>query len=323
MLNADLDVLAHAQHWLSQQQRVVLFTVVSTWGSAPRPVGSLLAINEEGQLIGSVSGGCVEDDLSARVKAGEFKQCGTLIYGVTKEQVERVGLVCGGRLQIVAEPLGHVEQIQVAITALERRELVKRHLNLKTHEITWHPAQAHDSLQFDGQCLTSVYGPLWHLILIGAGQLSRHLAEFALALNYQVTICDPRPEYTSLWSVADTQVDSQLPDDAIKHLVKDIRCAVVALTHDPKLDDMALLAALESPAFYIGILGSKTSHAKRCERLLSLGIPETALARLYAPVGLPIGSQTPPEIALAILAEIVAVQQGLQHRVAQFRELSQ
>jgi xanthine dehydrogenase accessory factor len=312
MLSADLSVFSQASLWLTQNHRVILFTVVKTWGSAPRPIGSLLAIREDGQLVGSVSGGCVEDDLIARVKAGEFTQCNTLIYGVTKDQVERVGLVCGGRLQIIAEPLTTVAQIEPAISALEHRELVKKCLNLENGQVTWYNVQTNENLLFDGQMLTVTYGPVWHLLIIGAGQISRYLAEFALALNYQVTICDPREEYAQNWQVAGTQIDSGMPDDTVHHLVKDTRNAVVALTHDPRLDDMALLTALDSPAFYIGVLGSKKSHVKRCERLVSLGVAENTLKRLHAPVGLPIGSQTPPEIALAILAEIVAVQRGIK-----------
>lgn len=263
-------------------------------------------------MVGSVSGGCVEDDIVERVRSGEFKRPTVLNYGITKEQSQRMGLPCGGIIELVLEPLTHVDSVKPAVTALEQRQLIARQLNLVSGQVIWQTAEMGQTLHYDGQQLTCVYGPIWRLLIIGAGQISRYLSEFALALNYQVIVCDPRQEYTTTWQVENTQLDHRMPDDAVKAFIQDKRTAVVALTHDPKLDDMALLEALNSQVFYVGALGSKVNNEKRRERLTSLGISKSALTRLQAPIGLPIGSHTPPEIAIAILAEMTAVQNGVQ-----------
>jgi len=319
MQSTDFEVLSTTLHWLEQHQPVVLVTVVKTWGTAPRPVGALLAVSEKVLLVGSVSGGCVEEDIISRVQAGEFKQPTVLTYGVTTEQSQRVGLPCGGTIELVLEPLTNVDSIKPAVTALEQRQLIARQLNMVTGQVTWpmlEPTEVvagrkndfpkHQTLRYEGDQLTRIYGPAWQLLIIGAGQISRYLSEFALALDYKVIVCDPRQEYAATWQTLGARLDSRMPDDVVTALIQDKRSAVVALTHNPKLDDLALLEALNSPAFYIGALGSKSNNDKRRKRLTSLGISDDALARLHAPVGLPIGSRTPPEIAIAILAEMTA-----------------
>jgi xanthine dehydrogenase accessory factor len=307
MHNTEFEVLSKTLHWLEQGKQVILITVVKTWGTAPRPVGALLAVREDGIFVGSVSGGCVEEEIAQRVRAGEIKRPTVLTYGVTTEQSQHVGLPCGGTIELLSEPLTEVDSIKPAVTALEQRQLIARQLNIVSGQVTWQTAPTEQTLRYNGQQLIIVYGPIWQLLIIGAGQISRYLSEFALALNYQVTICDPRQEYTTTWQTEGTRLDNRMPDDTVKALIQDKRSAVVALTHDPKLDDMALLEALNSSAFYVGALGSKSNNEKRRKRLARLGISEEALARLHAPVGLPIGSHTPPEIAIAILAEITAV----------------
>lgn len=311
MQSTELEVLSQAMAWVADGRTVVLFTVVNTWGSAPRPVASLLAIEQSGAFVGSVSGGCIEEDLIQRVVAGEFQHCQQLIYGITLDQVERVGLPCGGRLQLIAEPILQVEQLEPAITALQQRHLIQKQLNLITGAVSWQVVTEETPLFYDAHSFHCVYGPSWQLLIIGAGQLSRYVAEFALTLNYQVVICDPHPEYATTWRVSGSQLDQRMPDEAVTALAHDQRSAVVALTHDPKLDDMALLEALNTPAFYIGALGSKANNAKRLKRLAKLGIAQANLARLHAPIGLPIGSRMPAEIAIAILAEITAVRHGI------------
>ena len=309
------EVLSTASLWLEQNHLVVLVTVVKTWGAAPRPVGGLLAVRQDGLIVGSVSGGCVEDDIINRVQAGEFKRPTVLTYGVTTEQSQQVGLLCGGTLELVLEPLTHPESIKPAVTALAQRQLIARQLDLDNGQITWQAAEVEQALYYDEHQLINVYGPSWQLIIIGAGQISRYLAEFAQALNYQVIVCDPRREYAATWQTEGTQLDHRMPDDAVTALAPDQRTAVVTLTHDPKLDDLALLEALNSQAFYVGALGSKKTQEQRRRRLARLNISEPALAHLHAPVGLPIGSRTPPEIAIAILAEMTAVRNGAQQTV--------
>lgn len=307
MYSTDLEVFSHLLLWLEQGRRVALVTVVNTWGASPRPVSAVLGMRDDGSLIGSVSGGCVEDDLADKMRQGQFTKPTVLTYGVTTEKSQQVGLLCGGRIELVVEPLNGTEVIRPVVNALEQRQLIARQLDLNTGAVEWQTVNTEQTLRYDGQILSTVYGPAWQLLIIGAGQTSRYVSEFANALNYQVILCDPRREYAVDWQTDNCYLDHQMPDEAVNAWVKDRRSAVITLTHDPKLDDMALLEALNSPAFYVGALGSKLTAEKRRKRLKEMGISESALARLHAPVGLPIGSRSPPEIAIAILAEITSV----------------
>jgi xanthine dehydrogenase accessory factor len=311
MDSQDLAVLRRAVGWLAAGQRVALVTVVATWGSAPRPVGALLALDEDGQPCGSVSGGCVEDDLAARLRARFPTRCEMVKYGVTAEEARRFGLPCGGTLQLVVEPLTGVGVLRPALAALERGELLARRVRLADGAVSFQTATPEDSLTFDGEVLTQIFGPRWRLLIIGAGQVSFYLASMAQALDYRVLICDPRAEYARDWAVADAELLPAMPDDAVRAIVPDRRTAIVALTHDPKLDDMALMEALKTEAFYVGALGSAANTARRRERLALLDVTPEERARLHGPVGLPIGSRTPPEIAVSILAELTALRHGI------------
>jgi len=311
MESTDHEVLRNAIDWLEQGQAITLFTVASTWGSSPRPPGSLLAISSDGRLSGSVSGGCVEEDLLQRLQDGSLCVTSpTLIdYGVNREDAARFGLPCGGRLELVVEQLETAAPLSPVLRAIEERRLITRRVCLTTGERSLHSAAATDSFYYDGDTLSKPFGPNWRMLLIGAGQLSRYVAEFALALDYEVIVCDPREEYARSWQVAGTQFDRRMPDDAVTALAADHRCVVMALSHDPKLDDMALMNALDADLFYVGALGSQRNNEKRRERL---GVSAANLGRLHGPIGLPIGSKTPPEIAVAILAEVTAARHGIQ-----------
>jgi len=310
----DQDVLHDTLGWLQQGQRVTLFTVARTWGSSPRPPGSLLAISADGRLSGSVSGGCVEDDLLRRLHDGSLSaETPTLVdYGVDRLHAARFGLPCGGRLELLVETLESPAPVRPLLEAMQARRLITRHVCLRTGERSLHPASREDGFRYDGENLQKTFGPGWRMLIIGAGQLSRYLAQFALALDYDVTVCDPREEYARSWQLDGTRLDTRMPDDAVTALANDPRCVVLGLSHDPKLDDLALLQALNGNNFYVGALGSRASSEKRRGRLASLGIAAERLARLRGPVGLPIGSKTPPEIALAILAELTAARHGVQ-----------
>ena len=314
MQSADLEVLRAALGWLEQGAGVTLVTVARTWGSSPRPPGSLLAMHADGRLVGSVSGGCIEDDLLLRMReqATPAASPGVLSYGVTAEQTSRFGLPCGGRLELVVETLAQAEQLKEIVSAMHARGLIARRVCLQTGEVSLHPVRRDQTFSYDGRTLVKVFGPVWRLLIIGAGQLSKYLAEMALALDYDVTVCDPREEYARAWQVEGVPLDARMPDDAVRALAADSRSVVVALTHDPKLDDMALMEALGSQAFYVGALGSRANNARRRARLATLGIDESTLSRLHGPVGLPIGSRTPAEIAVAILAELTAVRRGVR-----------
>jgi xanthine dehydrogenase accessory factor len=314
MDSVDFEVLKSARDWVKAGRRVVMATVVHTWGSSPRPIGALTAIRDDGLVVGSVSGGCVEDDMIEQVRAGALvkDRPTTTRYGVTAEEAKRFGLPCGGTLELVLEPLTRENGLDEVLERVERHELVARRLDMETGKVTIAPAKATDQLYFDGKTLVTVHGPRWRLLIIGAGQLSKYLAQMAQALDYQVTICDPREEYAHTWDVAGVELKRGMPDDVVNEMNLDGHSAVVTLTHDPKLDDMALLEALKSPAFYVGAIGSKKNNDARRRRLAEFDLAPQEIARLRGPVGLKIGSKTPPEIAIAILAEMTAVRNGVE-----------
>jgi len=313
MESVDLQVLEAARRWAAEGRRYALVTVAHTWGSAPRPAGSWLVIRDDGMAVGSVSGGCVEDDIIARMREGRLgdSQPFSLDYGVTQDEAARFGLPCGGALQLVVEPQPDAAQLNELAARLDRGELASRELDLTRGVTTLGTALRGDALSWDGQLLRTVHGPQWRLFIVGAGQISYYLAQMAQALGYDITICEPREEYGAEWQVPGTKLVTSMPDDAFLSMQADPRCAVVALTHDPKLDDMLLMEALRSPAFYVGAVGSRLNDSKRRERLRQhFDFSAAELQRLYGPVGLPIGSHTPPEIAVAIVAEMTAVRHG-------------
>ena len=312
MDSLDLQVLSQARSWHSAGYPVWLVTVLETWGSAPRPPGALLAMREDGLVVGSVSGGCVEDDLIDRVRHGERVATPSLIaYGVTKEEAARFGLPCGGNLRLVQEPLVDTAWIDEVLQRTSRHELVARILDLKSGRVQVEAARRGEKFAFDGGRLRALYGPRWRMLIIGAGQLSRSLAQMATGLDFEVVVCDPREEYGLTWDVPGTVLSKTMPDDLAIEMQLDPHCAVVAVTHDPKLDDLALLEALKSPAFYIGALGSRLNTSRRKERLALFDLSAAEIDRLHGPIGLDIGSRTPAEIAVAILAEVIAVRNGV------------
>jgi xanthine dehydrogenase accessory factor len=307
MESLDLRVLGDALGWHRAGHAVTLVTVVETWGSAPRPPGALLAVRDDGVVSGSVSGGCVEDDLIARVKAGERNAGPSMIaYGVSKEEAARFGLPCGGTLRLVQEPLRDIGWVEQLLARTATHELVARTLTLANGEVKLAAASREQGMRFDGLELTTLFGPKWRLLLVGAGQLSQAVAQMAQMLDFEVLVCDPREEYSNTLTGAGIRHVPGMPDDVVREMRPDAHTAVVALTHDPKLDDMALLEALRSEAFYVGALGSSRNQAARKLRLAEhFGLTEEELARLHGPVGLRIGAKTPAEIAVSVVAQIV------------------
>jgi len=313
MDSVDIEVLRTAEDWRKNGHRAALGTIVKTWGSAPRPIGAMVAIRDDGQIVGSVSGGCVEDDLVEKVKekfaAAKKPELDT--YGVTNEEATRWGLPCGGTLELVLEPVTDKSGLGELLAKIQSQQLVKRRLEMDSGRATLEPGRWQDVLEFDGRVLSAVHGPRWRLVLIGAGQLTRYLAEMARMLDYHVVVIDPREEYASGWDLASVPINRGMPDDIVRELELDGHSALVALTHDPKLDDLALMEALKSAAFYVGAIGSKKNNDARRERLKEFDVSADEIARLRGPVGLYIGSKTPPEIAVAILAEMTAVRHGV------------
>ena len=295
MDSIDHEVLAAARRWAAAGHQFALFTVARTWGSAPRPPGAWMALCDDGRIAGSVSGGCVEDDLVRRMAAGEFAPAPPrlLRYGVQAEEARRFGLPCGGSLELVLESAPDPLQLEQLAARLAAGQLVLRRVELKHGLTRLDDGSRDDRVVWDGDCLLTPHGPAWRLLLIGAGQISRYLAGMAQALGYQVLVCDPREEYAAEWQVPGATLVAGMPDDAVVALNPDPRCAVVALTHDPKLDDLALLEALKSPAFYVGALGSRANNAKRRQRLRDhFDLSASEVNRLHGPVAYSIVQST-------------------------------
>jgi len=313
MDNVDLSVLRQVTHWRDAGHRVVLATVTRTWGSAPRPIGSVVAVRGDGQICGSVSGGCIEDDLIAKVKEGALalSRPEVVRYGIGAEEATRFGLPCGGTLELVLEPVTDASRLPELLERLAKGGLVRRTLSLADGAVQLEDAGKSDELRLTDATLTTTHGPRWRLLLIGAGQMTHYLATMARALDYEVLICDPRAEYADAWDVPGARLLRGMPDDMVLEIQPDGHTAIIALTHDPKLDDLALMEALKSEAFYVGAIGSRVNQAKRKARLAEhFGLTDEQLARLHGPVGLKNGARTPPEIAVSILAELTAVRYG-------------
>ncbi len=314
--STDSEVLRTVVDWLDCGSRIFLVTVAGTWGSAPRRPGSMMAFHPDGRFIGSVSGGCVEDDLAQKIMKGELEHGMPRIveYGVTREQTQRVGLPCGGRLKLLLERIDSARQMRKLLQTIESRQLISRHVCLNTGEASLLPSRDDKDFQFDGQNLIKVFGPRWRMLLVGAGELSRRVAQLAMTLDYAVTLCDSRPEYADSWQVDGTDFSTMNSADAITALHPDSRTVVLALSHTPALDDPALAVALQSNAFFVGALGSLKNQQARLNRLQQKGLSSTQLARLHGPVGLDIGSRTPAEIAIAIMAALVAERNQTAHQ---------
>ncbi len=314
MNSIDVEVLRSAIDWLDRGHRVTLGTVVRTWGSAPRPPGSLMVIRDDGQVAGSLSGGCIEDDLIARVARGEVatRLPQVTTYGASADEAQRFGLPCGGTVQVVLEPLSSQSRLRELLAAIEAHRRVVRRLDMTTGLVQLDDALEGDTLRFDGAVLATVHGPRLRLLIIGGGQLSRYLAAMAVMLDYRVTVCEPREEYHEGWqAMQGVTLSHSMPDDLVLSMNLDANSALVALTHDPKLDDLALMEALRTPAFYVGALGSRRNNDARRERLLQFEVSREDARRLRGPVGLRLGGLTPPEIAISIVAEMTALRRGV------------
>ena len=346
MENLDVMVLRHLRDWRSQGQRALLATVVRTWGSSPRPVGSIMALAEDGAVVGSVSGGCIEDDLiyrftrayAAGVAGASDADAGFVPpsdvspnaddqdasksipsgpprfvkYGISADEAHRFGLPCGGTLELLLEFDPDAQQLAELVASLEAGRLMQRAVRLCDGVVQLSQAAEPQALRVSDVELVNTFGPEYRMLLIGAGQLTEYLATMALFSGFAVTVCDPRAEYRGGWSVPGVTLSSEMPDDVVLAFRPDSRSCVVALTHDPKLDDLALLEALSTPAFYVGAIGSRRNNDARRERMIGhFDQTEASLARLRGPIGIYIGSKTPSEIAVSVMAEIVAVKNGV------------
>jgi xanthine dehydrogenase accessory factor len=259
--------------------------------------------------------------LLEKLQAGELatETPEVLIYGGTPEESDRLGLPCGGQLHVVIEPMqdkSALPQFEQIVTRLQARECIKRDLDIATGEMTIENTERFRHLQFSDSAdtktngdkyLIQTYGPRYQLLLIGASQVASYLASMAQALDYHVVVCDPRQEVLDQWQVEGVQLINKMPDDVVRELANDSFTAIIALTHDPRIDDMGLMEALKTDAFFVGALGSTRTSAKRRERLLQLDLTEAEISKLHGPVGLSIGSKTPAEIAISILAQLTSL----------------
>ena len=338
MDNLDVMVLRNLRDWRKSGHRALLATVVRTWGSSPRPVGSIMALCDSGSVVGSVSGGCIEDDLidrftkayanAARVgssdaatskdtASADLSQIPSgppqhVKYGITADEAHRFGLPCGGTLELLLEFDPVPAQLEELVQRLEKGELVQRVTQLATGESHLQATTSPQDLQIDAEKLVNTFGPEYRMLLIGAGQMTEYLATMAIFNGFAVTVCDPREEYRGAWSVVGVALSSEMPDDVVRAFAADRRSCVIALTHDPKLDDLALLEALESDAFYIGAIGSRRNNTARHQRMKEhFAQTDESLVRLRGPIGIYIGSKTPAEIAVSIMAEVLAVKNAV------------
>ncbi len=315
MENLDLIVLRDLRDWRRAGQRALLVTVVRTWGSSPRPVGSILALADDGRVTGSVSGGCIEDDLATRYRQ-EWPTAPAapvfLTYGVSADEAHRFGLPCGGTLELLVEHDPDPVELDAMLTRLAGGGMVRRRVRLVDGRATHEEAHQPDDLRLDATHMVNTFGPRYRMLLIGGGQLSEYLATMALFSGFEVAVCEPREEVRRSWRVAGVAITAEMPDDAVIAFRPDRRSVVIAVSHDPKLDDLALLEALRTDAFYVGAIGSRRNNDARRTRLAEhFDLTTDELARLRGPVGVYIGSKTPPEIAVSILAEVVAVKNGV------------
>ncbi len=321
--NIDVIVLRRLRDWRLAGQSALLATVVRTWGSSPRPVGSIMGLAQSGAVVGSVSGGCIEDDLIYRfTQSRDLGSSGqaspmegppqTLRYGITADEAHRFGLPCGGTLELLLEFNPDAQSLSALVAQLESGTLMQRTTELKTGDVTIAPARQADGLQMTETALINTFGPEYRMLLIGAGQLAEYLATMALFNGFMVTVCDPRNEYTDSWSVSGVKIIAEWPDDTVRQFKPDQRTCVLALTHDPKLDDLALMEALRTHAFYVGAIGSRANNESRRVRLIEhFDQTPPTLEKLRGPIGIFIGSKTPAEIAVSVMAEVLAVKNGV------------
>jgi len=331
MHGINLSVVKAVAKWLAADDTVWLVTILKTWGASPRPAGSLFAYNlSKDSVVGSISGGCIEEDLlrelaetsadsSSKISSPEASSPRRKRYGAGAEEQKHLQLPCGGTLELLIEHLeakaATVEHFKRLDLALSDRRRVMRRVVLSSGIMSDMDPVASPGIEDSGDTLEHTLGPQDRLLIIGASELARYLIPVAISMEFSVTVCDPRPGSMARNLLLEKGYERQacLPDDLVRERFNDKYCAIVALAHDPRVDDLALIAALDTPAFFVGAMGSSKTSENRFNRLKTLGLSAEQLARLHAPIGLPIGSKTPPEIAISIAAQLVE-QRGLRER---------
>ena len=277
-----------------------------------------MACTMDGELVGSISGGCIEEDFLEQLRDGSLKtqydkesKPFIVKYGVTVEEQARLKLPCGGQLHVLLEYIDSREQtcevFQRLAGDLENHTKVSRLVDLNNGAISAEAQSSEDAVVIDGAVMTHSLSPMYRLLILGAGDVAKFVAEMAIALEYDVMLCDPRPNYLDNWTVPGVETTAQLPDDVVRERFSNPYSGIIALAHDPRVDDMALMEALKTNAFYIGAMGSVRTSAARRERLPELGLSSDEIDRLHAPIGFQINSKTPAEIAISVMAQITSV----------------
>lgn len=323
MKSENQEIFEHALMAIQRGERVCLVTVIETYGSSPRPVGSVLALSDGGHFWGSVSGGCIEEELLDTVAKSIPSKATIISYGASDEERQRLQLPCGGQLRLLLQVVVEAEVKQILHGLSQRQTLIvrtalnaggnkpaddTRHTPMEITSVDTSKAQAETLIQSTPLYWQNVFGPKWRMLVIGAGPIARYLVDMAATVDIAAVVIDPRPEYAQDWDTSLAELVKAYPDDVFDELCIDNKTMVVALSHDPKLDDLAIMAALGSPAAYVGAMGSaKTSESRRRRLIEHFGFDQEHLTKLKAPIGLDIHSKTPAEIAVSILADLIRV----------------
>ena len=303
------DILTPMSVWLKEKRKVALATVISTWGSAPRPVGGQMAIDSNGEIIGSVSGGCIEGAvINEGINSINDGKLRIKDYGISNDMAWEVGLACGGELKILIQPLNLEDKIVYSIVEnIKNREPTKLIINCLTgsrhiDNSIINQISSYDKIKEE---FIHVIDPKPRLFIVGAVHIAQALISLAKTADFEIVLIDPREHFATKDRFPNCKIINEWPDTALSNFILDKSTHLVTLTHDPKIDDPALIYTLKKDIGYIGSLGSKKTHNKRCERLIDIGFCQSDLSKIHGPIGLNIKAKTPAEIAISIMAEII------------------
>lgn len=315
MQNSDLYILQQGLEWLSQGHAIKLVTIVTTIGATPGPVGSIAIFSNHGHIAGSVSGGCIEEELLESLPNSCTNAPQLIDYSLPQQSTVSRGLPCGGKMQLLVSSLNSIDALTEWVEALQQRKLILYRLDLITEKSQIEVISKVQPFEFHPKkSISRCFGPGWRMLIIGANEVARQLAQIALTLDYEIEVCDPRIQYQNAWGLPDIKLEQQMPDEFIQYSKPDNRTVVITLAHDPRIDDLALIEALKSDCFYVGALGSLQTSQQRKKRLTEF-LTDDELQRLHGPVGLAIGSRTPAEIGISILAEITALRNNRSNQL--------
>lgn len=313
-------VLEHVNRCLARGEWVWLGTVLATWTASPRPPGALMALSESGEWLGTGLDECLEQSLIREMAAGAGDGKPRLVeYGITEEDQARWGLPAGERLRLVVErlePERHAGPVARVLDGLAERHSVTRRISRDNGDWLFADASVPGDIEEQADEFLHTINPCSRMLMIGAGEVARCVAPMAVMNGFSVTLCDPRGRFLENFREPGVNVNGEAPDELIPGGFSDAHCAILALSGDPRLDDAGLLAALRTNAFYIGALGAQPTAALRRERLHREGVTDSRMGRLHAPIGFDIGSQAPPSIAVAIMAQVLAERYRLLRRTS-------